>query len=299
MLEYAVGRVNSPTFGNIHLWRVSVGLLKGPPLWFDDATLNFIFAWPRTAAETEVSTISLVAKVPLLIVIGRYLGTAYGVKSVFSMNTKYLVFGFTLFAVTWTFLDLTLYKTSIPTTLVPKSITSWLDDNSRPNVLSVPVSSNVCLIVFWISVVVVVVVTHALVSLTLLTSTSLPVTRLSITSSSIKVALSLPFQVVSEEFQKLDAIPPFSRSSTPNNSDIASNALSISIVCGVKGISSIQKSELGTNSIEPIKTSTRNGFKFSTLVALGWSMNTDSVYFKVKAAPPLVILPSVKSVAKL
>ena len=165
----------------------------------------------------------------------------------------------------------------MPTTLVPKSITSWPADNSRPNSLSIPVSSNVCLIVFCISVVVVVVVTHALVSLTLSTSTSLLKTSLSIISSSTSVALSRPFQVVSWVFQKLDAIPPFSRSSTPNNCDIASKALSISMVCGVKGISSIQKSEDGNNSIVPTNTSTRNGFKFSTLVAFGWSMNIDSV----------------------
>ena len=39
-------------------------------------------------------------------------------------------------------------RTFIPTTLVPKSMTSSAADNSKPNSLSTPVSSNVCLIVF-------------------------------------------------------------------------------------------------------------------------------------------------------
>ena len=97
-----------------------------------------------------------------------------------------------------------------------------------------------------------------------------------INSSSTKVALSLPFQVVSWEFQKLDAIPPLS-SSTPNKSAILSKTLSTWIFCDGKTVSSIQKSELGVNSIDPTNISVRNGFKFSTLVAFGWSINVTSV----------------------
>ena len=161
----------------------------------------------------------------------------------------------------------------MPTTLVPKSTTCSSALNSRPNCLSIPLSSNVCLMVFRISVVVVVVC----ILPRLVISTSLLITSLSIISSPTNVALSLPFQVCSCEFQKLDAIPPFSRSSTPNICDIASKALSISIFWGVKGISSIQKSEDGTKSIVPTNTSTKNGFKFSVRVAFGWSMNISSV----------------------
>ena len=86
VLEYAVGSSNTPMFGNMHLWIVSVGLLKTPNLWFGDATLNLMLADP-VISEFELWTISLTEKVPLFIVIGRYFGTAYGVKSVFSMNT--------------------------------------------------------------------------------------------------------------------------------------------------------------------------------------------------------------------
>ena len=86
---------------------VSVGLLNSPSLWFGDATLNLMLGVP-SVSEFILSTSSPTAKDPSFISIGRYLGIANWVKSVFSMNTKYLVFGFTLFAVTSIFLDLTL-----------------------------------------------------------------------------------------------------------------------------------------------------------------------------------------------
>ena len=151
------------------------------------------------------------------------------------------------------FLDLTLYNTSTPRTLFPKSITWSTGVNSRPKVFSTPVSSNVCVIVFNNSVVVVVI---SLCPFPVKCSTSefSDKTTESVISSPTNVALSRPFQVCSWEFQKLEAIPPFSRcsSSTPSSSANALYAVSILKMSGApRGTSSIQKSVSGFNSIDP------------------------------------------------
>ena len=78
------------------------------------------------------------------------------------------------------FLDLILYKTSIPTTLVPKSTTSSPTDNSKPKSLRVPDSLNVCLMVFSTSLTVVVVVVVSLPLLAVVVPLLEPVTRLPI-----------------------------------------------------------------------------------------------------------------------
>ena len=85
VLEYADDNV---VVGYGKLVIVSSGSLYGPSLWLRVATLNLISGVVVNSLDCDIlSTISLTAKVPFTILIGRYLGTAYFVKSVFSMKT--------------------------------------------------------------------------------------------------------------------------------------------------------------------------------------------------------------------
>ena len=83
VLEYATA---ASVLGKGKVVKTSLGSLWGPVLWLGLATLNLILASPETSSF-ELSTISLTEKLPLSIVMGINLGTAYLVKSVFSMNT--------------------------------------------------------------------------------------------------------------------------------------------------------------------------------------------------------------------
>ena len=163
------------------------------------------------------------------------MGTQKPVRFTFSIKTKYLVFGFNLVAITSIFLDLTLYNTFMSITLSPRLNCSLVGTTSNPKSLSIPFSSIVCLR----SCVVV-------VTISLLNSRLLLVTLIACSP----ITVSTPVHVVSEELKILLAIPPFSP--TPNTSASPLYIESIWTISGVsKGISSIQKSVAGFNSIEP------------------------------------------------
>ena len=84
--------------------------------------------------------------------------------------------------------------------------------------------------------------------------------------------------------------------STPSKSAIPSYIESIFTTSGVsKGVSSIQKSVAGFNSIVPTYSVIKNGFTFSTLVASDWLINSTSSNFKVNTDPFRVILGEAKS----
>ena len=138
------------------------------------------------------------------------------------------------------FLDLQLWITSVPITFLPKLTVSYSGVTSIPNSLSSPLSSNVLFssnLVLTVSVVILLINGR----LDLLNFSSLTSTVLSTLKRSLLRTSSLPLHVTSWEFQKLDAIPPFSRSSNPYISAIASQAEVSSKTAGVpKGISSTQ-----------------------------------------------------------
>ena len=116
----------------------------------------------------------------------------------------------------------------------------------------------------------------------------------SLLNLSSAITFSTPVHVNSEELNILDAIPPFSP--TPKTSAIPSYIESIFTISGVsKGVSSIQKSVAGFNSIDPTYSVIKNGFIFSTLVASGWLINSTSSKFKVNTDPFRVILGEAKS----
>ena len=184
------------------------------------------------------------------------------------------------------------------TTLSPRLIFSSPAVNSNPNVCSIPVSWNV-----WrtsCSIVTLSVVTWR-IPLPLCLSVSEEILSLPITSSlrTSSWIISVPVQEVSTEFQYPADIPPFSRSSTPRSSAIPSKTESTLTISGVGKItSSIQWSVSGLSSIDPAYRAMWNGFKFSVLVANGWSTNVTSVKSKVRPDPFLVIFESSKSAAQ-
>ena len=138
------------------------------------------------------------------------------------------------------FLDLQLWITSVPITFLPKLTVSYWGVTSNPNSLSSPFSSRV-LSTSNLRLIFLVVILLINGCLDLLNFSSLTSTVLSTLKRSLLSTSSLPLHVTSWEFQKLDAIPPFSRSCTPYMSAIASQAEVSSKTAGVpKGISSTQ-----------------------------------------------------------
>ena len=209
--------------------------MNAPNLWFDCAALNLISGCPSTWIDAPDSTISPTANDPLTIVIGRSLGIQKPVRFMFSMKIKYLVFGFNFLPITSMFLVLQLYNTLISITLSPRLNWSFFGVTSRPNVFSTPFSSIVCFM-----------------SCDDVVTIRLPKswTWTSWLIACSPTTVSTPVHVVSEELNILAAIPPFSP--TPKTSARPLYIESIFTISGVsRGISSIQKSVAGFNSIDP------------------------------------------------